>query len=191
MRILPLLFTLGMFGCGQPQKSALQGIPVGQTQHFEVDTDRTMKLIKSGNIDITIGTENADGTVNIAADYLMNLKWLGKRQGTENMSISPGYFHDDFWPNLRASGTFVDDQFSVDWLGYEDASTMDGNTYPDCDKVKIYNMNPPNIAIDISKLVVIADISYGHVPGMGAVKLDVSGVIESFINITWGADYQK
>lgn len=176
--------------------------PVGEVGNFTVDTTsgRTTGLVKSGTLATTITDKAADGfKMTIAYDF--HLAFLGEKTGTELVGVPPDYYTPEFWTKLRETKHFESAEFKVDWLATEDASTMTGQTYANCDKVHIYDIHINSAfarvarallgvpeAATLDNLDLVADI-YQGVPALGAVKMDGTAQY-SGMNVKFGADYQ-
>jgi hypothetical protein len=186
--------------------------PVGESAYYVVDraSSRTSSLVLSGNLTATIAQYNPDAeppTYDANIDYTLKLQFLGTRTGSIAMSVDEAYFSTDFLEKLRADGEFVGAKFKVRHLGYADARTKDGHTYPNCDKVLIYDIDTsssgsaPFLGLatsllarsgvageELEDLQITAHIA-PDVPVLGAVKLDVAGKYQG-TSVRAGADYQ-
>lgn len=150
-------------------------------------------------------------------EYDFNVQMVGRKKGSEKMMVPADYFEPDFLQNLRDTGRYDGAGFKVRHEGYMDARNMDGSLYSHCDKILIYDIETTamqcsvageaagfiNIARDLirmaaqSQLGVTGDVEdlqvraaiYPGVPVLGAVKLDVSGIVSGF-RFKAGADYK-
>ncbi len=206
------LATLAIFGAASGAMA--QRNPVGEKCDYQLDRNaqRTSNLIQSGSLaaEITMRKPDAEGGPAYEAkiDYMFRITLIGNRSGTEYVDAPEAFFTEEFLQELRRTGHFESPQFKIDHEGFADANTLDGHHFPNCDKLKIYDIDqgshsplveiaramvknsvaPEDVTTDeqIQDLVLHAHIYYG-VPVLGAVKLDVSGKY-SGINIKAGAD---
>ncbi len=189
--------------------------PVGEMADYQLDRNaaRTSNLIQSGTLkaQVTQLKPDAEGgpVYEAKIDYSFRITLIGNRSGTEFVNAPTTFFTEEFLQELRQTKHYESPQFKIDHLGYADATTLDGHSFPNCDKLKIYDIDqgdrsplvqmardmvrsatPEGDTTDdtIQDLVLNAHIYYG-VPVLGAVKLDVSGKY-SGINIKAGADYK-
>lgn len=182
--------------------------PVGEEADYEVDpsNDRTMSMIRDGEANATVTQalpDHPDGPAyEVKLDYTFEIRWQGTREGTRTMAVPQEYFTEEFMEQLREEGEYVGPDFKMRHLGYADARTMDGNFYPNCDKILIYDIETDqkqtlrNISRDlfgvgpkndIEDLEIETHVKVG-MPVLGAVKLDVSGRY-SGMRVKAGADY--
>jgi hypothetical protein len=184
--------------------------PTGESAHYTVDraSARTSGLVLGGELTASVtglrgdlpGGPAYEGKI----DYTFRIQFMGTRTGTEIVNLPVAYFTDQFMADLRANGSFEGPTFKVQHLGYADAANMDGGRYPNCDKIRIYDIQQeasleivriakallivnPAEADGIDDLVIVGHIFQG-VPVLGAVKLDVSGKY-SGMNVKAGADF--
>lgn len=180
--------------------------PVGQKAHYQLDTDptRTSSMIQSGTIDATVGALHADAqppAYEVQIAYSFDVSFMGLEEGTKTELVDTTYFTPEFMENLRQTGHYESADFKAKYLGVEDAKTLDGNTYPHCDRVQLYDIKQGSALsgfiqsifaferADIQDLVIVGDIFPG-VPVLGAVKLDASGTYDGMA-IKAGGDYQQ
>lgn len=178
---------------------------VGQKADYLLDKDpnRTMKMIKSGTVTASVVNFQESGptgpTYEVSMDYHFKVSLMGNYDGTQSTNLEEEFFTPQFIENLRKTGHYEGPYFKADHKGYADAKTMDGNFYPHCDKVLLYDLKNPNPFMDMlaeSVGVTRADLKDGKVlahiypgiPVLGAVKIDMSGV-SSGMNVKAGGDY--
>jgi hypothetical protein len=179
--------------------------PSGESASYTLDHDsaRTSSEIESGTMTATVGahTDGTDGPAyDVDVNYDFDIVFVGKESGTKTVGVPDEYFTPEFAARLRATGHYESPKFKIDYLGQENATTLDGHTYPGCDRIKIYDIKDtaPVRAIaaamlrvpqlsSIENLVILGDI-YQGVPVLGAVKLDVSGDYEG-MHLIAGGDY--
>lgn len=193
--------------------------PVGEQAHYDLDRNpaRTTSMIRSGVLDVSVdayvpGYKNGPAFES-SLTYDFNVQMVGRKTGTEKVMVPAEYFSSEFMENLRANGSYTGPDFKIRHDGYVDARTLDGNLYPHCDNILIYDINTVaasgelaglfriardliasaaqsalGVREDVENLQVRAAI-YPGVPVLGAVKLDVSGVVSGF-NIKAGGDYK-
>ena len=206
--------TFAVFGAASGAMA--QRNPVGEKCDYQLDRNaqRTSNLIQSGSLaaEITMRKPDAEGgpAYETKIDYMFRITLIGNRSGTEYVDAPESFFTEEFLQELRRTGHFESPQFKIDHQGFADATTLDGHRFPNCDKLKIYDIDQgdrsalvefaramvrnsvaeENLTTEetIEDLVLHAHVFYG-VPVLGAVKLDVSGKY-SGINIKAGADYK-
>lgn len=162
--------------------------------------------------------DHADGPAyETSLEYDFNVQMVGRKKGAEKMMVPADYFEPDFLQNLRDTGRYDGAGFKVRHEGYVDARTIDGTLYANCDKILIYDIQTAAmqssmangagrflaVARDLiamaarSQLGVSGDVQdlqvraaiYPGVPVLGAVKLDISGIVSGF-RFKAGADYK-
>ena len=187
--------------------------PMGEVADYKIDraSARTTGMIQSGNMKAVVNSylpDHADGpSYNVQIDYTLRIQFMGTRTGTQAVTVPETYFTPEFMQDLRASGEYISDSFKVQHMGYADARTLDGGVYPNCDKIRIYDVQTKSnglirLADDILKasegieptagfedMVIIAHIKDG-LPVLGAAKIDVSGVYDG-MRVKAGADYER
>ncbi len=194
--------------------------PVGDRAHYDLDrsASRTTSMILSGKVDVSVDAYVPDHKSGAAYEssmtYDFNVQMVGRKTGTEKVMVPADYFSPEFMANLRANGSYVGPDFKVRHEGYVDARNMDGNFYPHCDKILIYDVKTYGIDNELSGLFKIArdlvsmaaqsllgtrsdDVEdlkvraaiFAGVPVLGAVKLDVSGIV-SGMNVKAGGDFK-
>lgn len=167
--------------------------PVGETADYKVDrdSDRTSSMVTGGSLssEVTesLPTDGSGPAYRTTIDWSLRLQVIGERHGTRNVKVPAAYFTPEFMADLRQNGTYVGSDFKVDYLGVEDADTMNGAHYSNCDKIRIYDL-PDDSSNDITDMEIVADVSEG-VPVLGAVKMDMTGKYRGQ-RIKVGADYQ-
>jgi hypothetical protein len=179
--------------------------PVGERADYVLDRDssRTSSLVRSGSLVgyvVQYLPDNQPPAYDTHLDYSLRLQIFGSYNGSVGIPIDAPFFTPQFLEDLRVSGHYESPKFKIDHLGYEDATTLAGIAYPNCDVVRIYDIDysltqlgpmqaqQPLGGNEIDNLVIVAHIYYG-VPVLGAVKLDISGTYQG-IGIRVGADYQ-
>jgi len=190
--------------------------PVGDRAHYDLDRNpsRTSSMIMSGKVDVTVDAyvpgHKSGPAYESSMAYDFNVQMVGRKQGSQKVMVPAEYFSPEFMKNLRANGSFIGPDFKVRHEGFVDARTMDGNFYPHCDKILIYDVKTFSaegglfsVARDIlsmaaeSRLGTRQDVEnlqvraaiYEGVPVLGAVKLDVSGIVSGF-NVKAGGDFK-
>ncbi|MEY4630976.1 MAG: hypothetical protein RIQ81_1096 [Pseudomonadota bacterium] len=198
---------------------ALAQSPVGERAHYDLDRNpaRTTSMIRSGVVDVSVdayvpGYKNGP-SFESSLNYDFNIQMVGRKTGTEKVMVPAEYFSPEFMENLRATGSYTGPDFKIRHEGFLDARTIDGNLYPHCDNILIYDVNTfaanselsaifriandlitsaaqaaLGVRGDVENLQVRAAI-YEGVPVLGAVKLDVSGIVSGF-SFKAGGDYK-
>ncbi len=220
-------FTLAQFSTGLMSvvfvavaaSSNVYASPVGDKAHYDLDrnSSRTTSMILSGKVDVSVDAYipgHKDGAAyESSMTYDFNVQMVGRKSGTQKVNVPADYFSPEFMANLRANGSYIGPDFKIQHEGFVDARTMDGNLYPHCDKILIYDMKTYGtdsqlgglftIAQDLiamaaqSQLGTRADVEdlrvraaiFAGVPVLGAVKLDVSGIVSGF-NFKAGGDFK-
>ncbi len=197
--------------------SFMERDPLGENAHYElVRGDRTTGLIKKGIFDAEIleyNPDTADGPIYIASlKYDIKATFIGRHKGELRIDIPFEYFSPEFILRLRKETTIKTPKFTVTHLGYDDAETKNGQSYENCDKLKIYNIKiseeENNIFVNILKSIVsgvvtseannlqdnqikdleIVALRAEEIPVLGAVQLDVKGKIRGY-RFKAGLDY--
>jgi hypothetical protein len=187
--------------------------PIGEVADYKVDraSARTSGLIQSGVMKAAVTTyqpDHADGpSYEMQIDYTFRIQFVGTRSGTEVVTVPEVYFTPEFMQELRDNGEYITDSFKVQHLGYADARNLDGGFYPNCDKIKIYDVQKPNNGLvrmadrllktgdpidpdaGFEDMVIVAHIKEG-LPVLGAAKIDVSGVYDG-MRVKAGSDYER
>jgi hypothetical protein len=140
--------------------------PVGEKANYELDrnSSRTSSLIQSGSLsaEVTQHLPDADGGAAYEAkiDYQFRITLVGNRSGTEYVNAPEEYFTEQFLIDLRANGHYESPQFKIDHEGYANARTLDGRTYENCDKVKIYDIDQgyQSTFVDLARALVISTL---------------------------------
>lgn len=187
--------------------------PLGETADYKVDrnSSRTTSMIQSGTMNASVDSydpDNADGaSYAVKIDYTLKIQFMGTRSGTEMVTVPEEYFTPEFMEDLRANGSYSSESFKVEHLGYADVRTMDGGVYPNCDKVRIYDIDTSKGGkfVDFAKMLLASGQQHfdgdfedmeiiGHIkeglPVLGAAKIDVSGIYQG-MRVKAGADYQR
>jgi hypothetical protein len=173
---------------------------------------RTSSVIRGGNFEGRVVAEDAVGkTVEIAYD--INIVIQGHQTGVEKIPIDALYFSPEFMVDLRERGAHATDKFKIKHLGYGDATNLDGQVYPHCDKIMIYDVQVDegfwadtflraaaevrgrSLGIEIEQLpiqdlVIHAMVNPASGKGslLGLVKLDLAGKYTG-IAVKLGVDY--
>ena len=187
--------------------------PIGEVADYKVDrnSSRTTGMIQSGDMKAAVTSfqqDNPDGpSYDVKIDYTFKIQFMGTRTGTEMVNVPEAYFTPEFMQDLRTNGEYISDSFKVQHQGYADVRTMDGGVYPNCDKVRIYDVQTAQIGIvgiarqmlvvsgdpstdsDFEDMEIVAHIKEG-LPVLGAAKIDVSGIYQG-MRVKAGADYQR
>jgi hypothetical protein len=194
--------------------TALSRDPVGESAAYQLDKNaaRTTGLIQSGSA-LTKVTEflpdHENGpSYNISLDYDFVVQFYGRQNGTTKWEFPQEFFQPEFMQKLRETGSFETPDYKIRHEGYADSRNMDGGVYPHCDKILIYDIKIPELRVIASILYAasgyspsaagnppienlkIRGLMYGGVPVLGAVKLDLSGVVQG-INAKAGFDYRR
>jgi hypothetical protein len=219
---LPAVFGLAMACFLAFSGTSLAESPVGDRALYELDrnSSRTTSMITSGKVDVSVdayvpGYKNGPAFES-SVNYDFNIQLVGRKTGSEKIMVPAEYFSPEFMENLRTNGSYVGPDFKIRHEGYVDARTLDGNFYPHCDKILIYDVQTASpasgnsdlaglfriagdlisaaaqatlgVRSDIENLQVRAAL-YQGVPVLGAVKLDVSGIVSGF-SFKAGGDYK-
>ncbi len=184
--------------------------PLGEVADYKVDraSARTTGMIQSGEMRAAVTThEPNSASYDVQINYTFRIQFMGTRTGTEMVSVPEVYFTPEFMQDLRDNGEFISDEFKVQHLGYADARNLDGGVYPNCDKIKIYDVQTKSNglirmadqllraseAIDpaagFEDMVIVAHIKEG-LPVLGAAKIDVSGLYDG-MRVKAGSDYER
>ncbi len=197
--------------------TSLQASPVGEVAHYDLDRSsaRTTSMILSGKVDVSVDAyvpgHKSGPAYESSMTYDFNIQMVGRKTGTNKVMVPAEYFTPEFMQSLRTNGSYVGADFKVRHEGYVDARNMDGNFYPHCDKILIYDVKTSalqggfsgmfNLAHDLIAMAAKSEIGteedvedlqiraaiFAGVPVLGAVKLDVSGIVSGF-SFKAGAD---
>jgi hypothetical protein len=198
-------FILGLtvaLSVGLSSQSFAGRNPIGETANYQLDRNgaRTTSMIQSGTALATVTEfipDHENGpSYNVNLDYDFVVQFYGRQKGTAKWAFGEEFFDDQFIVNLRERGTFETPDYKIRHEGYADARNLDGGVYPHCDKILIYDVKIPENS-DIARLLYasvgidpmtmnkppIEDLKIrGHifagVPVLGAVKLDLSGIVQ-------------
>lgn len=176
--------------------------PVGEKANYQLDRNgaRTTSMIQSGTALATVTEfipDHENGpSYNVNLDYDFVVQFYGRQKGTAKWAFGQEFFDDQFIVNLRERGTFETPDYKIRHEGYADARNMDGNNYPHCDKILIYDVKIPENS-EIARLLYasvginpratdkppIEDLKirahlFAGIPVLGAVKLDLSGIVQ-------------
>lgn len=191
MKLL-ILASLLLAGCGAVSKSDLSGAvfkdPVGDRARYKVDKDpyRTMRAVKSGIFDVKVlDRTRTDASVEIT--YNLQIAVLGNRTGVKVITVPAEYWEPSWWERLHKSGRIETEQYKVEHLGYGDAENMDGSIYRNCDIVRFYDLNDPQLG-DVQNVELEMMTLVGTLDAIGAAKIDVSGDM-SGTEFYVGSDY--
>lgn len=194
MKAVVLAFlSIVMLSCGSTSPSTMfsdhSADPTGQKARYKVDNARTMRAVQSGTFDLLVmGKSDIDNTYNVKIDYALKIVLLGVKTGSQMEAITQNYWSDLWWEELRKTGHQEATGFKVDHLGYENTTTMNGQQYNACDKIKVYDID--TTGTDAKDVVMIAYISRDRIPALGAAKFDTTGVM-SGTKFFLGADYTE
>jgi hypothetical protein len=180
--------------------NAFAAAPIGEFAKYMLDRnrERTSSMITAGEFLSRVMEflpDNEAGPVyQTKLDYDMKIRLLGRRQGTRNIDVPEEFFTPEFMIKLRAEGELQYPQFKIRHLGYADATTMEGNAYPQCDKVFIYDIKDQAQSNGFIKVVAaMAAKSTGAteiknleitawmappIPVLDAVKMDITGTVD-------------
>ena len=161
--------------------------PVGEQADYVVVNDpaRTSSMIRSGTLDATVTEHLPDAENGEAFEVLINydfvIQFYGRQSGSRAVEVPAEYFGEDFIRSLRQRGTYEHEKFKMRHDGFADAQNQDGQSYPSCDIVTMYDIDTgrdqgsflPELA-GIENLQIKLHIFHGT-PVLGAVKIDVSG----------------
>lgn len=188
--------------------------PVGESANYQLDKNgsRTTGMIQSGSALATVTEflpDHENGpSYNVSLDYDFVVQFYGRQKGTTKWEFAKEFFEEEFIVNLRARGSYETPDYKIRHEGYADARNMDGSVYPHCDKILIYDVKIPepsevakilysSVGIDpkIANKPPIEDLKikahlYAGVPVLGAVKLDLSGIVQG-MNAKAGFDFKR
>ena len=184
--------------------------PSGERADYAVDrsSSRTSSLIRSGTMTAVVTRSLPDASppaYEVKIDYRFQLQVFGSRSGSQTEPFEDAFFTPDFLEQLRATGSYESDSFRIQHLGFEDAHTMDGHDYPNCDLIRIYDIRQlaasPLLRVasrllapslrsgdHLDNMEIRAHVSFG-LPVLGAVKLDITGDYRGQ-RVKAGADYK-
>ena len=171
-----------------------QDDPIGEAADYQLDNDssRTSSMIRSGTMGATVTgelpEEEGQRVYEVTLDYDLNIRWMGRQQGSCLLPVRQEFFTDAFLERLRAGEIYESPYFKAVHQGFGDARNLDGNFYENCDKVFLYDVDPSlcemlmsNLAgsdDDISPYLEDVEITvhmHPAAPVVGAVKIDMSG----------------
>lgn len=188
---------------------ALADAPVGEKANYQLDRrrSRTTPSITGGHAVAEVMAffpDSANGPeYEVRLDYTITAIGVGTEEGVEIIDVPEEFFTPAFMVKLRAKGELHYPDFKIRHLGYEDARTMQGRFYPNCDKIRIFDINTESATALVQTMKALAlqatgvkieklDITSWMAPGVpviNAAKLDISGVVEPKIYLKAGLDY--
>lgn len=199
---------------GFTPNKALPRDPLGEAAQYQLDRNgaRTTSMIQSGTASTTVSEfqpNNTNGpSYRIDLEYDLSVQFYGRQKGLEKLLFPQEFFDEAFMEQLRGTGYYESPNFKLRHQGMGDARTLDGGVYPNCDKILMYDVVFPDskgfealiyaaAGIDpnsdskpgIENLKINAYLFHG-IPALGAVKLDISGVVQG-MNIKIGFDYKR
>ncbi|MCX6126090.1 MAG: hypothetical protein NTV34_15260, partial [Proteobacteria bacterium] len=134
-----LIATGGAFG-------AVLRSPMGEEADYALDKggSRTSNLISKGSGNGLVDQDLPDHEFGPSYGTLMNYQLVVKIQGTYTGSMRfvfpDEYFTPQFMVDLRQNGTFETRDYKMKHEGRGDARTLDGGTYPQCDRILMYDI---------------------------------------------------
>jgi hypothetical protein len=190
--------------------------PIGEDAYYQLDknSQRTSNMIKDGYFTTQVSgvSENAASpSFDVNLVYHFDIAFMGVQEGTRDVVIEQKYFTEAFLQEIRLSGQYETADFKVKHMGYASVVNLDRTRYENCDKLLFYDIkttstNPVaqlllavaeanlisrggNIGPDpeIENLKILTHVKYG-IPVLGAVKIDMSGVVQG-MNVKAGGDY--
>jgi hypothetical protein len=188
--------------------------PLGETASYQLDkaAARTSSLIQSGSgvakVTDFLPDDEQGPSYNVSLDYDFVVQFYGRQKGTTKTAFSEEFFTPEFMVKLRRVGSIETPDYKIKHEGFADARNMDGGVYPHCDKVLIYDikMNELNPFAQLLYAAAGLDPSRGDnpqienlklaahvfqsVPVLGAVKLDLSGIVQG-MNVKAGFDFKR
>jgi hypothetical protein len=199
-----LLIVAGLLLSSQ-QLFAQARNPLGETASYQLDRNRsrTTSLIRSGamagEVTRAIPDEGAGVHYEVKLDYQLDVSFVGRQEGTCRLPFHQDFFSPEFMAMLRETGVYETAAFKLRHEGYATARNLDGNTYENCDRVRMYDIDLSlcemlfkEIAgvdtLDSIENLEIATHIHLSTPVLSAVKLDFSGRA-SGTNFIAGADY--
>jgi len=196
------------------QESPL-GDPLGEKAHYKLDKDssRTSSKIKSGTMDLEVTKylPNANPpSYEVTQKYKFQVILLGTKNGSQTLIEPEEVFKESFLVKLRETKKYEAPNFKMKHLGFRNATNMDKKKYTNCDYVLLYDFVEPDGVLqnfaaemllaaaqgygiswakrsDIEDLKIWAHVKWG-VPVIGAVKIDMEGVVSGF-DIKAGVDF--
>lgn len=188
--------------------------PLGERASYQLDrnSSRTTQMIQAGTAIATVAQFLPDHqrgpSYEVQLEYDMTVQMYGRHRGTTKWAFSREFFDEEFMRRLRETGTYETPDYKIRHEGFADARNGDGGAYPHCDKILIYDVKVPQAlgleplfaamaGIDpdmpgnprIEDLKIRAHVFSG-VPVLGAVKLDLSGIVEG-MSVKAGFDFKR
>jgi len=198
--------------------SAFARVPTGEIAKYKLvkTSERTSDIIQKGAIELTGGAfkpkEGTQGSFEVSLAYDLKVMFAGRLKGKKSFQVPGEFFTPEFMERLRKEGTIDQGIFKLKHLAIEDVETRT-KTYAACDKVLAYDVKMEMVptfdslinetfgAAYLSNIEDPIDVKLGsakkvegifyissEVPVMGAVKIDVSGIVQG-IFIKAGFDY--
>jgi hypothetical protein len=190
--------------------------PLGESASYQLDKNRvrTTGMIQSGSAVTTVTdflpNRESGPAYNVDLTYDFTVAFYGRKQGTVKWEFEKEFFEPEFMVKLRQNGTYETPNYKVRHEGYADATNMDGVVYPHCDVITIYDVVIPSNGGQGLKSILVAaagldpeafadptieDVKIraniiAGTPVLGAVKLDLTGVVQG-MNVKAGFDYHR
>jgi len=218
MRAITFVGVLLAFLIGTSQVFAWQENqrdPRGERAFFQVvqDSNRTSRLIRGGDIIMRVLQEPLSYEpleYAVRLDYRLVVFLRGEQRGHGHLFFLQEVFEESFLFDLRENRYYEAEFFKAEHIGYATVRNIDGRTYPNSDRVRLYDIEDPMTSgfedllravaatklatpdperpyMGVENMEIIAHVSYGH-PVFGGVRLDISGVVDG-VNVKIGADY--
>ena len=172
-------------------------LEMGETAHYVVNPSRSSAVIKGGTMDMTV-IDPAAVTLRVKYDIKT---LIGPQTGSKDKTVSPNYFEELFWENLRKIGHYESGDVKIEYLGLE--TIMVGNkAWPNCDKLHSWNFValPQFLNETIFGMFPRGSISNSEtvswhllhtIPVMGAAMIDLNADVAALKQrIKIGFDYQ-
>ena len=213
IRRLALAFAV-VLSTGFTPDSLTPRDPIGENLNYQLDKNgaRTTSMIQSGAATATVTEfipEHQQGpSYNVNLDYDFVVQYYGRQKGSTKWAFAQEFFDPDFLVKLRETGLYETPDYKIRHEGFADARNLDGNFYPNCDKILIYDVKIPEATQIAPILYAAAGVDpnavakppienlkirahlFAGIPVLGAVKLDLSGVVQG-MNAKAGFDYKK
>lgn len=121
--------------------------PTGETTSYSLDksSNRTSSIILSGTSSIKVNdldVDHPDGPSYIVAlSYDMKVRIYGQVRNTAFLPFVKEYFGQEFWQNLRETGSYESSVYKVKYEGKRDVTLSGNRRFKDTDQVFIYDIS--------------------------------------------------
>ena len=190
--------------------------PIGESADYQLDKhgSRTTSMVSKGSgkgsVNEYLPHTDQGPSYKVQVNYDLTMRFYGHKVGRFEYPLTEKYFDPEFIAQLRQTGHYETPDYKIRHEGFADAKNLDGGRYPNCDKIRFYDikihyfeglekllmiaagLNPDEQDLDDLAIedLQIAGHVYPGIPALGSVKLDITGVIQG-VRAKIGFDIKK